>query len=217
MKKNIMNKLIKIGLVFNTCLFIISFSISCAILFRPFYYWHINFLNLEEETGYTYSEIKEAYDDVLDYSVLNKPFSTGVFNHTEEGKAHFHDCKILFIINFIVLGLTSIILILKKKFFNKIKIHKYSIGFWSSCCILGTFILLTITSLIVGFNNMFNAFHNIFFLGKSNWLFNPSKDEIIKILPMQYFMDCAILVVSIIAIISITIIVKELLTRHNNK
>ena len=66
----------RIGLILlttNTALFIISLSLSLVILFRPFYYFHINYLNLEQY-GYTYNEIKKSYDDVMDYLVLNKEF-----------------------------------------------------------------------------------------------------------------------------------------------
>ena len=114
MNKEVMKSIGKILLIFNISLFIISFSISFVIMFRPFYYYHIDSLNLEKETGYTYSEIKEAYDDVLDYTTLFKPFSTGKLKHSKEGESHFRDCRIIFMINFIVFGVSGIIIVLKK-------------------------------------------------------------------------------------------------------
>ena len=218
MKKKIVNKLGKTLLVINTALFIISFSISIVILFRPFYYYHINYLNIEKESGYKYDEIKEAYDDVLDYLTLNKEFKTGKLAYSEEGKDHFKDCKILFIINFIILGITSIVLIIKKKYFNKTMIKKYNISFWSSILLLTLFIIVLITAFIIGFDSCFTIFHNIFFLGKENWLLNPDTDKIINILPQEFFLNCAIFVITLISLISITIIVREIyLKKKNNR
>ncbi|MDD6160546.1 MAG: DUF1461 domain-containing protein, partial [Oscillospiraceae bacterium] len=47
--------------------FILSFSIAVPILCRSFYYAHIGPLRLEERTGLTRAEIKDAYTEMLDY------------------------------------------------------------------------------------------------------------------------------------------------------
>ena len=114
MKKNVLKNLAKILLVINTSFFIVSLSISFVILFRPFYYYQIKTLNIEETTGYSYEDIKEAYDDVINYTTLNKEFKTGILNYTQSGMNHFRDCKILFMINFLVLALSTVIIIIKK-------------------------------------------------------------------------------------------------------
>ena len=72
------------------------------------------------------------------------------------------------------------------------------------------FTIILIASFIVDFDKVFDIFHNIFFLGKENWLLNPKTDEIIRILPQKYFMDCAILVILLIFIITITLIIREI-------
>lgn len=203
----------KIGkclLVLNTALFIISLSVSFVILFRPFYYYHINYLDIEKTSGYTYEEIKESYDDVLDYLILNKEFKTGKLKYSEVGKDHFHDCKILFIINFAILFISGLILLIKRKYFKEIKIKNKNISFWSSILVITMFTIILIASFIVDFDQVFDIFHNIFFLGKENWLLNPKTDEIIRILPQKYFMDCAILVILLIFIITITLIIREI-------
>ena len=211
MKKE--NRLLKTFFIINTVLLIISFSIAFIILFRPFYYYHIKSLNLEKETGYNYNEIKEAYDDVLDYLTLNKKFSTGKLKYSNVGMDHFKDCKKLFIIDFIVLGITSVIAIIKKKYFNNLKVLHFNLSFWSSSIIMSIFIIIVSITFIIGFNKFFKVFHNIFFLGKDNWILDPDKDEIINILPKSFFMNCGILLVSVISIISTTIIIKEIILR----
>ena len=210
MKKMLFNKIIAFLLIVNTSLFIITFSLSFVILFRPFYYYQINSLDLVNKTGYAYDEIKEAYDDTLDYLVFNKLFSTGNLKYSMEGKGHFKDCKVLFNLNFIVLGITGIILIIKKIIFNKIELFNFNISFWSSCLNLLLFLGIVTVSLIVGFDKCFDVFHKIFFTGKNDWLLNPDTDEIIKILPEQYFMNVAILFISIVSLISIVIIIREI-------
>lgn len=209
-----MRKLLACLFIINICLFIVSLAISFTILFRPFYYWQIKPLNLEEKTGLSYNEIREAYDDILDYTTLNKEFSTGVFKHSDDGIDHFKDCKRLFTINFIILGISTIIILIKKKYFNDIKLFKHNVSYWSSILNLGFFSIITIITLFIGFDKLFELFHNVFFLGKPNWIFDFSKDEIIKILPERYFMNCAILILSIVSVISIILIVWEI---HYNK
>ncbi len=194
----------------------ISFSISVAIVLKPFYYVQIKTLHIQEKTGYTYQEIKEAYDDVLNYTTLNHEFKTGKLKYSEEGKNHFKDCKTLFMINFILLGLSFIIIILKRIFLKDIKLKKYPIEYWSSWLILIIFLLITATTLILGYNKIFEWFHQIFFLGQDNWLFNPAEDEIINILPKEYFMNCSILIVGILFITTGIIIGKEFYKKRQN-
>jgi len=210
------DKLLKIFLVINTIILIISFSISVVILYRPFYYHQISSLKLVEKTGYTYHEIKEAYDDVLDYLTFNKSFSAGKLKYSEDGYNHFKDCKNLFVIDFLLLGLSTIIYIIQKKKYNKIKIINHSIEFWSSSITLSFIIILLLTSFLIGFNKCFTIFHSIFFFGKDNWLFDSNIDEIIDILPEEYFMNCGIFIILIMCLISILFIITELYNRKRN-
>ena len=207
-----MKKIIPFLLIINDSCFIISLAISFVILFRPFYYWHIDMFDLPEKTGFTYNEIKESYDDVLDYTVYHQPFSTGVFKYSSDGMDHFKDCKTLFTINFILLIISFSIILLKRKWFNNIKLFNHNISFFSG--LLNIFLLgIIIIVSLINFDFLFTAFHKILFLNKDNWLFDSSKDEIIKILPQRFFMNCGILIISIIGIISIVIVVRELFVR----
>lgn len=196
----------KILLIINNSLFIISFSIAFVILCRPIYYYHIKSLDLENKTGYTYEEIKDAYDDIINYTVFNKEFKTGKLKYSSNGKSHFKDCKKLFMIDFIVLGITTIVIMIKKKLWSNIK----RINFWSSIVVMSSFTIILLSSLIIGFDKCFKLFHKIFFYGKTNWMFNPYEDEIIILLPKEYFMNCSIIAISIIFIICITNIIIDM-------
>ena len=50
------------------------------------------------------------------------------------------------------------------------------------------------------FDRAFVVFHSLFFPGKTNWLFDPRTDEIINILPQEFFMNCALLILAILII-----------------
>ncbi len=212
-----MNKFIKFFLVIDVFLFIISFSFAFVILFRLFYYLHIKYLNIPESTGYTYNEIKDAYDDIMDYSILNKPFSVGDLKYSNEGYNHFKDCKKLFMLDFIIAGITGIVILTKNKLFNKKEILDFNFKLWGGVLSISFLALLLLIIQLFGFDNFFEFFHKIFFLGKTNWLFNPQTDEIINCLPKQFFMNCGILIVLLIIIISIVFIIVGRKKQKKNK
>jgi integral membrane protein (TIGR01906 family) len=172
-------------------------------------------LGLEEETGYTYDEIKEGYDEVLDF--LTRPggeFSAGVFEFSEEGASHFEDCKVLFTLNGVVLIVSSVLiavlLILRRKgIYNPTTVFKRAPRYYSGIATLVGFAVIGVLA-ATNFDNAFRIFHKIFFPGKDNWMFNPYTDEIIMAMPQQFFMNCAILtVVSIITISTVFILTSK--------
>ena len=213
---NILNNTLKGFLSFFIAIFMISFAIAFVILFRPYYYWNIGLLDLQKSTGYTYEEITEAYDDVMDFLVFGDEFKTGNLRYSEEGKSHFEDCKKLFTLDFICLFISSayivIIFILQK--FKKIRLEfkKFSPGIYS---IIGTgavFLVLIIWGCI-SFDSLFTIFHKVCFPGKDNWIFHPKYDQIINILPTELWMNFCILIVSIILIFIVSFIAIEITKR----
>ena len=211
------NKLLTCVFGIAVFFFIITFSISLPIYCRFFYYLHINALNLPATTGYDYSTIKTAYDQVLNFLTLpGFEFGTGVLSYTEAGKAHFVDCKSLFNLNLAVLIASSVIIaallvLKKKKLFVPCKPFKMGVSFISSVSIFAVFAIIAIL-VALDFNSAFITFHHIFFPGKDNWQFSYA-DEIIKILPQTFFLNCAILIGASIFIISLAIIIYQLKKR----
>ena len=213
------NKIFTILFGISVFFFIISFSIGLPIYCRFFYYLHINGLSLPEKTGYSYSQIKFAFDEVMNYLTLpNRTFNTGVFRYTQSGADHFADCKKLFNLNLIVLLSSSAIMlatfILKKT--KKIELFRpfnFGITFFSSISIfIISFILVCVVA--IDFDSAFIVFHHIFFPGKDNWQFNPNEMEIINALPQQFFMNCAILIVVSIILICSFIIIYQIIKRR---
>ena len=191
---------------FFIAILIISFSIALPIYFRPFYYMQIESLNIEAYSGADYDTIKEAYDELLDYlTVPGNEFSTGDFAYSENGKSHFEDCKVLFDLDgiaFIISLIGTVMMIV----LNRLGVYKLwrpfgmNIAFSAGAYTLGGFAVIGGLAAL-DFDTAFTIFHTIFFPGKSNWLFDWNKDAIIRILPQDFFMNCAILIlVSIITL-----------------
>lgn len=203
---------------------ILTFSIGLPIYCRFFYYIQIKTLGLEQKTGWDYNTIKEAYDEVLDFCTLpGKSFGAGALKWSEEGAAHFADCKVLFNLNFYGLLCSFIITlsIVVLHCFKVITLCKplgHRAYFTAAAVALAAFV--TVVAVVgiacaVDFDKAFEAFHSIFFPGKSNWQFDPRNDQIIEVMPEEFFINCAILIgVSLVAIPSALIAADVLLTRR---
>jgi len=199
-------------------LLIITSSIGLPIYCRTFYYAQIEPLGVPEATDKTVEEIKEGYDEVLDYLTLpGREFGAGSFKYSEEGKAHFVDCKVLFDLNATVLIASAVVVI------TLFVLHLCGCvqlcrpfglppSFFSG---LMTFAVFGVLGAVVAvdFNTAFTVFHQLFFPGKDNWLFDWRTDEIILALPQQFFMNCAILIASSIILLSLICIVGGILRR----
>lgn len=210
------NNTLKIFLVFFIAVFIITFAISFTILFRPFYYQNIKWLEMEKNTGYTYEEITEAYDDVMDFLLFNKEFKTGSLKYSQEGKAHFEDCKKLFSFNFICLYISTsfifIIFILQRLKVIDLKFKKFSPGIYAIFGIIAIILVLGVWG-VIDFDSLFTVFHKVCFPGKDNWLFDYRTDQIITILPLELWINFCILIVSIMVLFVCGFSAYEILRR----
>lgn len=199
---------------------IITFGISLPIYCRFFYYLQIEPLNLPERTGFSYAQIKSAYDEVLNYLTLGGEFGTGVFSYTAQGKAHFEDCKVLFNLNIIAFSCSLIVTVLLLAL-NRFKVIKLCRPFGMHVAFLSAVSIFALALILGGlvaidFDKAFTVFHKIFFPGKTNWQFS-SKDQIIFALPEQFFLNCAILIGSVVAITSLSIIIFQLIKKKLNR
>ena len=192
-----MKRLLSVICLICVFLFLLTVSIGLPIYIRPFYYAHIGAYDLEGLSGYTEEQIQEAYDEVLDYLTLpGKEFGTGVLPHSDEGKAHFEDCKVLFDLNAAILlgsGCVLTALFAMRKKWGGYRLGKHSAAFWAAVLSLTAPILIGGLAAI-NFDRAFVIFHSIFFPGKTNWVFDWYRDPIIRVLPQDFFRNCAILI-----------------------
>ncbi len=181
-------------------LVILSGAIALPILFRPFYWWHMEPFGIPEYMGLTAEQIKQAYGEMMDYCMgLNNTFSVGVLSFSESGAAHFADVRNLFILDLAVFVISGIALGLlcyvnRKK---PVRLAGHTPGFWSAIG-LGTGFLVVGGLVAIDFEKAFTAFHKIFFPGKDNWVFDPYEDPVIYMLPAEFFRNCGILIFSVI-------------------
>lgn len=205
-----------VSLLFAIALFcfILTFSIGLPIYCRPFYYAQINALDLPEYSGFTETEIKAAYDQVLDYLTLpGKPFGTGVMAHSAEGAAHFADCKVLFDLNASVLLGSALCLLVLLVLRRLGKTEAYRLGRRSAAFYAG--LAAVVLPLVIGglaaldFDRAFVVFHSIFFPGKDNWIFDWRTDEIILVLPQAFFMYCAMLIGASVLVFAGILLLRE--------
>ena len=203
-------------------LLVLSASIGLPIYVRPFYYMQIDALDIEEYSGFDRETIKEAYDEMIDYCTIPwAEFGTGELKHSEEGASHFADCKGLFILDGAVILISAALVIAlfimaRRGVFRLVRPFGFNASFFSAVSLLGVFALVAALASI-DFRAAFTIFHKLMFPGKDNWIFDPRTDEIILILPIDFFMNCAILIVSSIILLSAALIVYGVLTREKSK
>ena len=207
---------------FFIAILIITFSIGLPIHFRPFYYMQIDSLDIENYSGFDRETIVDAYNELLDYlTIPGRDFGTGKLKYSESGKSHFVDCKVLFDLNtyaFIIslIGFVTLIILNKKGIFELWRPFGMNIAFSAGAYTLGGFAVIGGLASI-NFDVAFTVFHKIFFPGKSNWLFSWYDDEIIRVLPQDFFMNCAILILVSIITLCIGCIVGSLIVRYAEK
>ena len=219
-KNRFIDYLLNIFSIFAILLFAISFSAFIPCFFKGFYTPWINWLDIPNASGYSYDAVKYAYSNLLDYIWRGAPFNPGM-PMSESGIAHFADCIPLFWMQlWFLLGslvyLVIFYLLCKLKKINKIYLWKLPLYSYGGIILLIFLIALGIFALI-DFNSLFTLFHKVFFPGKDNWVFDPNLDQVIRILPEEYFLVCAVFIISLSVIISILFIVSGYLECKRNK
>lgn len=213
------SRILSVLLAAAVFLCILTGSIALPIYIRPFYYAHIQALDLPEVSGFTAEQIQSAYDEVLDYLTLpGRTFGTGDMACSQSAQAHFEDCKGLFDLDAgLLLGSIGCILLLAvlKRLgkTGEYRLAGKSSAFWGAVCALVIPVVVGVLAAL-DFERAFVVFHSIFFPGKDNWLFDWNQDQIIRVLPQQFFMNCAVLIGAGILVSSLAIILRELLAKR---
>lgn len=199
-----------------TFVFIITVSISLPIYLRFFYYMQIESLGLERY--YDYQTIKTCYDQMLNYLTLpGGEFLSGALPHTASFADHMKDVKGLFMLNFFgliisVIGIVCLLILNAKKVIRLCRPFGMHVSFISAVSIFGFFLIVG-GLVAIDFEKAFVIFHKLFFPGKDNWLVSPTKDPVIKILPEEFFLSCAIVIFVSITAISLGIIIFQIIAK----
>ncbi|AUN15564.1 TIGR01906 family membrane protein [Paraclostridium sordellii] len=205
-----MKKISNLILAFLMSLFIITSIVKFTVLFKPLYYFDIKHLNIPILSGMSEEEIKLNYDYLIKYntSYRDYEFNMPTLKSSIQGKIHFEEVrdvfKVLNKINIIsgVISVLGIYIVLKKK---EIKIIKYA-GIIS--ILIPIFLLIPIT---IQFEKSFEIFHRLIF-NNDYWIFDPSKDPVINMLPAEFFLHCGVVILTGILIFSsIVLIIYKML------
>lgn len=218
----------KVGRFFNTLVYalsfiflVVTFSIAIPILWRDFYFFHIDLLNITEAAGCSKSDLIMSFNELMDSLVFYKPFSEGVFDYSISGMNHFLDCRILFTLDLVTLPISFIIflvyiILIKLNFIKVYRIKGMSILFYASFVPIVVLGALAIFALI-DVNSAYAFFHAVLFPGKDNWVFNPYTDPIINALPEQFFLDCGILIFGVMLLILLVVIIFNIVRKVKHR
>lgn len=205
-----------------TALLVLSASIAVSLLCRPFYYAHIEALNLDGYTGLSVEQIREAFDQVMDYCLGLRPdFAAGVLPFSESGASHFADVRVLFLLDLwvAVISLAALVILFiisRRKKLTPTPLMGHGPGFWAAIGLGGLFLIVGGLA-ATNFERAFVIFHSLFFPGKTNWLFDWRTDPIILLLPEDFFRNCAILILTLLIFWCVILIVADLLAQHRRK
>lgn len=169
--------------VFIIFLFILSTAIILTIWNIPLYRWTLRYYDIPARVGMAEKQILENYWILLKYLHLPwvKMLSMPDFPSSVNGLIHFYEVKRLFLLNIAVFFISGLYCFF---FWRRIKRNgtawKYHEAFqWSIW--VPPFILFI---LAVNFDPIFTLFHQVFFRN-DYWIFNPSLDPIILVLPQD--------------------------------
>ena len=204
-----------LNVIFSICfsIFIISTVVRFTVGFKELYYFDINYLDIPKLSNLTEEEIKLNYDYLIDYNLSNKveDFEMPTIKSSSEGKIHFEEVRDIFQnlnkISLICLVITLVGIIINIK--NKdIQILNYT-----SKALISIPSILAVP-IIINFEKSFVVFHKLMF-SNNYWIFDPSLDPVINILPEEFFFHAGIMILAIILLVSIILYTIYRLLRKN--
>lgn len=184
---------------------VLCISVTITVMFRPLYYFDIDYLDIPQMSGMSETVIRANYDVLIDYNLLGGPSELNFPDliMSQQGRIHFEEVKDIFIfmqifsIAAVILLVLWIVAWVKKKSlsFKWMKFTGIVIAIIASTC--GC-------ALIIDWDLAFTAMHTIFFRN-DYWIFDATTDPVIRILPEEFFMHCGIMII-ILALIQIIIL-----------
>lgn len=171
--------------------------------FKQLYYFDINYLKISEQNNLTKEEIKRNYDYMIDYN-LNKisgEFELPTIKSSPEGKVHFEEVKEI-VQNVIKLLIVSLIITIVGIIVNLKNNNIEFLNITSKLVIILP--ILVAIPMLINFDKTFVVFHKLMF-DNDYWIFDPSKDPVINILPQEFFFHAGLLIVMLILLSSVVL------------
>lgn len=203
-----------LALILMLC--IISAAVILTLNFRQLYYYDVKALEISKNSGYSEEDIIKNYDALIDYNSMfdKSELSLPTLPMSEHGKIHFEEVKVIFVAfeyffcAALIFGAAGLIYKLIKK--------RYSVLTLTGA--LSIIIPLFVGGFIaLNWERCFVLFHEIMF-DNDYWLFDPVTDPVIRILPDEFFMHCAVMIVALVILCSIIcILLGTLLSKKQRK
>ena len=178
----------------GSMLFLLSLSILLTIyLAWIFYPMEIQWLNLADRVYLKTETIQYNFHILMNY--LTNPFSQVLqmpdFRSSAAGLHHFAVVKNLFHL----VQLVTLVTLPCFYFFIKKIVKKGFLSVFRRSLLALVVLPLVIGFLgvLIGFEQFFTLFHQILFVGDDTWLFDPTKDPVILILPETFFLHAFLL------------------------
>jgi len=189
-------------LVLAISLLTIGLSVILTLNFRVIYNVLAKKLNLDIISKVSIDGITSDYKILIDY--LNNPFIEKLrfsnFYMSENGEFHFYEVKNIFqgIYSLIIISIIILLLYLIYKRYKKEKTEVIRLANNAANFMIITFGVILL-AIMIDFSKAFILFHKIFF-NNDYWIFDPSLDPIIIVLPEYIFMIYAIIVIALILV-----------------
>jgi len=189
------NNSILLGIIIGVFLLVFLTSLALGVLLSSdlLYRFEIDALHIEAESGLTREIILRNYNAVITFlsPFNNYGFSMPDLVASSGGVNHFNDVKV--IVNAVyVAGIICFLLVV---FCSMVFSRKMG----SKTLVTVSITVFTVPIIMAGaiaidFDWFFILFHELFFTN-DDWIFDAYSDPVITILPAEYFMHCAIVIV----------------------
>lgn len=205
-------------LLHSLCLSIalLAAAVKFVVNFRYLYYFDVNHLDIPKSSGFPKDEIIKNYDALINYmkTSFKGELKFPTFPMSYGAKFHFVEVKNIFVsFDYILIGGLAIAFVGAVIYLKK---RNYSFLKWSAVLLILLPVFLAIP-FAINFDASFTAFHKLAF-SNDYWLFDPNTDPIINVLPEQFFMHSAVLILILVTAASILMyyIYRKLLKRQRN-
>lgn len=179
--------------MYGVMIFLACLALAIFLTVNSIWLFDINIhaLKLTKATGLRPSQMHQDYVRIIQYMQL--PWVSSLkfhfFASSDKGLQHFRDVKSLIMLNNVV----GIVLVPVSGYLLH-QLNKKSLTWLliTPIKVIVTVSLVIVALMFVNFEQVFIAFHEILFRNQ-DWIFDPSSDPVINMLPDTFFLECFLL------------------------